>query len=224
MNDEWGKAENMTTARIGDVEFNLGAGSYSNDQTLTVAQASRLTGLSRDMIEKLIEGGFFPDMSAWRFVELSKREVILSATGNQPVLRTSSTLEYDVEDNNRVVGCRADMTPDVLVEATRKYWRCNPHRIIDSGFLPVSVGAVSVAALRISGLDGEPLHETGTNANGSEYSYDRYAFEAELIARLPEIGGEIEYFVTPTDIEREKCELMFGAIQGSVSGGPIAYL
>jgi hypothetical protein len=151
---------------------------------------------------------------------LSRKPVLVPHFGNQPVLRTGSG-SVDPADG-RPIGYSASMSDADVLEANRMWWRADPEKIISAGYLPVSVGSLIVALLRIDGLD-ESVRFDAPDKNGNPGKEVRHSFKATLVARY-DADTDTTVMKTGETDDTVVAHGLPGHFHRAVSGGPIAYL
>jgi hypothetical protein len=197
-------------------------GKFSDRARLTVTATSEVLEVTPRAVRVILESGALSDLRSDRIVGISRKKVFVKGTGMQPVLRTGSG-SID-PSTNRPIGYNASMTDAEVLEANRMWWRADANKIVNAGYLPVSIGSLIVALLRIDGLE-ESVRFDAPDKNGDPGKEVRHSFKAELVARY---NGDRDEVVmcheNPTELDRGIAEGMLGRLHRAVSGGPIAYL
>ncbi|MDV6271377.1 hypothetical protein [Rhodococcus globerulus] len=157
---------------------------------------------------------------------LSKYPALLSPD-QQPVLRQRIARQVGGEEPlpRAWIGESATLTDTDVVDANSRWWRCNPDRIVDAGFLPVTIAGFVVTILHIQGLR-DTANRKWDSKQGRTIHQVRHAFDATLAARVRELGHPASNFIDPTLTSQEANHVrtILGGRSSAHSGGPIAYL
>ena len=197
-------------------------GKFAEGAELNLKTAAATLDVPPRSVRMMLESGVLPDLKSARVIEMSKRGVLVSSGGKQPILRTGvSSID---EETNRRIGYSADMSDSEVVEGNRQWWRADPDRIIAAYYLPVSIGGFNAALLGIDGLE-ESVRVDVADKNGKPGKEVRHSFQAHLIARYDGKTGQIVMAQDNPPVEDGVyAHAVLGRFQRSVSGGPIAYL
>lgn len=195
-------------------------GKFSESAQLTVKAASDALGITPRQVRIILESGVLSDLDSEKVMRLASKSIFVPHKGNQPVLRTGSS-GTDPEDG-RPIGYSNSMTDAEVVEANRMWWRADPNKIISAGYLPISVGSLIVALLRIEGLD-ESVRFEAPDKNGNPGKEVRHSFKATLVARY-DADSDTTVMKTGDTDDTVVALTLLGHFHRAVSGGPIAYL
>lgn len=195
-------------------------GKFSEHANLTIKAASDTLGITPRQVRLILEAGILSDLRVDKITALSRKPIFVPHGGNQPVLRTGSG-GVDPHDG-RPIGYNASMSNDDVLEANRMWWRADPEKIISARYLPVSVGSLIVALLRIDGLD-ESVRFDAPDKNGNPGKEVRHSFKATLVARYEGNSGLVVTYTGDSD-DMAVAYTLLGHFHKAVSGGPIAYL
>lgn len=197
-------------------------GKFSDRAKLTVTATSEALQITPRQVRLILESGVLPDLRSDRIVRLSRKKVYVPRDGTQPILRTRS--ESTDPDSGRPIGYSASMTDDDVLAASRMWWRADPSKIVNAGYLLVSVGSLIVAILAVDGVDSSVRVEV-PGKNGETGNEVRHSFNARLVSRYEGVTDSVIWVgADTTPFEYAISEALLGHFHRAVSGGPIAYL
>lgn len=196
------------------------AAKFDVDAEVSLKTAASLLDISPHFVRMLLEAKILQNLNSERITQISKRYFIAPSGAEQPVLRTG--VEGFDENEQRKIGYSDEMSDADFVEASRKWWRADPEKIVRAYYLPVSCGSMIVGLLGIDGIEDSirVTDEAKTKGNVTEV---RHSFNARLLARY---DADTDFVVMHTDDADDVAvaNTLVGHFQRSVSGGPIAYL
>lgn len=195
-------------------------GQFSDDIEISVKMAAQALDVSPRSIRMLLEAGVLPSLKSSHILSLSKKPAFIKSKGLQPILRTG-VAGFDT-DENRPIGYGAEMSDDDVLEASRRWWRADPEKLIAARYLPVSLGGLNVALLGIRGLE-ESIRVDVLDKNEKPGKEVRHSFDAYLVARY-DVENDVVLMKTGDSDDTVAALTLLGHFQRSVSGGPIAYL
>lgn len=201
--------------------FAAPAGSRPERVTITRSQAAARLGMSPAGVDKLIRAGILrvpldPDVVD----EMAARPFLKVATGELTVLRTDAQADADPGrypgEDRRYIGYGVGMDPADLEDATLRWWRSDPERVLDNQLFTVTVATIPGAVFDIGGVAPHPIRRDGEE-------HLRYHYYGRLLARLSD-GLVVRYSPgIPGHLRALAGEIMASRIHAP-SGGPIAYL
>lgn len=186
---------------------------------VTRAEAARRLDVNASGgLRKMIRCGLLPASPTESDVERWEgRQVLDLESGELTVLRTDakepSPPMYPT-DPRKWLGFDITMTEAELEDASLRWWRCKPERVVNNELFAVTIAEYPVALYL--------LHEhVASNRYGDE-KFDRHHFAGVLLAR---IDRNLELAVAPSSAvsESDIRSIMASRIRAS-SGGPIGYL
>lgn len=128
------------------------SGSVGEQTLLTRQQAASVLQITKRSVAKLLDSKYLSALTVDRVTALSKYPALLSPD-QQPVLRQRIAQRASQEPLPRAwIGESANLTDSEVVDVDSRWWRCSPDRIVDAGFLPVTIAGFVVTVLQIHGL------------------------------------------------------------------------
>lgn len=184
--------------------------------TITRSQAAARLGMSPAGVDKLIRAGVLHvPLESGVVDELAARPFLRVRDGELTVLRTDARDEAYPGEDRRYIGFHVDMTLTELEDASLRWWRCDPQRVVDNELLAVCVATVPVAVYAITG------HVAHKYRDGEDQP--RHHFSGRLVARLTD-SGTIRHNQNAAGYLRPLATQILAARVHAPSGGPIAYL
>ncbi|MBV2353818.1 hypothetical protein KUM39_05500 [Streptomyces sp. J2-1] len=187
-------------------------------QILTRSQAATALGLSPNTVTKLLASRFLTGLEADRVGVLARAPHVGVTHGVLPVLRTAAAgPPADADDDRAYIGDSAHLSDDEFLQASRRWWRCEPETIVAAGVLPVAVAGWVTGVLAVHGVDD-------TRRLGPQEV--RHSFAATVAGRVGTLDDPATARVLTTDPHLADLtgQLLGARVQSAVSGGPIAYL
>lgn len=196
------------------------AGESEPQKTLSRTAAAARLELHVAAVGKMIRAGMLPVPIATDAIDqLRDRPRLQVVAGELTVLRTDARAIADAgkypDDPRRWMGFHVDHTDVELEDASLRWWRSEPGRVVDNELFAVTVATFPVAVYRIFGLEASRTR--------ADEDAQRHHYAGQLLAR-----------VTPGMIVSRR-EPIPGHLRGRVdqimasritvaSGGPIGYL
>ncbi|WP_328974125.1 hypothetical protein [Streptomyces canus] len=181
------------------------------------SQAANALGLSPNTVGKLLDSRFLRDLQAARVMALAHAPQVSVTAGILPVLRTAAAAPPAHKDDDRdFIGDSPELTDEQFLEASRRWWRCDPQMIVAAGVLPVAVAGWVTGVLAIHKAD----------ATWRLPREVRHSFTATVAGRVGALDAPETFRVLATDpaVADLTGKLLGARVQAAVSGGPIAYL
>jgi hypothetical protein len=188
--------------------------------TLTRTQAAARLELNPAGVDKLIKAGMLGlPIRAADVDKISGRERLQVLNGELTVLRTDARAEADRDkypaDPRRWMGFHVQHTDEELEAASLRWWRSDPHRVLDNELFAVTVATFPVAVYRILGIAG--------SITRADEDTPRHHYAGQLLARVHP-GLETTFPQdTPGHLRTLAKQIMDQRIVVT-SGGPVGYL
>ena len=152
------------------------------------------------------------DVASWE-----GRPFLGLSTGELTVLRTDSkepSPPVYPKDPRKWLGFDVGMNDFELEDASLRWWRCKPARVIYNELFAVTIAEFPVALYL--------LHEHVDHRRFGDEGFDRHHFAGTLLARL-DADLELDIRPSPALSESDIRTIMASRIRTS-SGGPVGYL
>lgn len=152
------------------------------DSMMSLTEIARALGTSPYLAQRLIRSGWIqPTLS--EVAALAKRQIITSS-GPVALLRmgmpeTITETEADGSTTSRKIGIAPDYDDEQILEAVRRWWRCSPEDILDSGVVLVSFSGFVVAVAEFTALEDSIRQDR----------FVRHSFQARLLGRVIDLGS-----------------------------------
>lgn len=186
---------------------------------VTRAEAARRLDVNASGgLRKMMRCGLLPesptdaDVGRWE-----GRPFLGLASGELTVLRTDSkepSPPVYPKDPRRWLGYDVTMTDVELEDASLRWWRCKPARVLYNELFAVTIAEFPVALYL--------LHEHVDQRRFGDEEFDRHRFAGALLARLDD-NLELDVRSSPALPESDVRTIMSSRIR-TTSGGPIGYL
>lgn len=188
--------------------------------TLTRTQAAARLELNPAGIDKLVKAGMLGlPIKATSVDKITGRERLQVLDGELTVLRTDARAEADRDkypaDPRTWMGFHVAHSDEDLEAASLRWWRSDPHRVVDNELFAVTVATFPVAVYRILGTAG--------SITRADEDTPRHHYAGQLLARVHP-GVETTFHQdTPGHLRALAKQIMASRIVVS-SGGPVGYL
>lgn len=188
--------------------------------TLNRTQAASRLGMNGPGVDKLVRAGLLTlPIKASAIADLQDRPRLQITAGEITVLRTDARTECDPllypMDQRQWMGFHVQHTDAELEASSLRWWRCDPHRVVDNELLVVTVATFPVALFRI-------LEHVDSIVRPDE-PRPRHKFSGELLGRVyPDMAQDLP-LGTPGHLREMAKQIMNSRISVN-SGGPIGYL
>lgn len=199
--------------------FAVGEESEPQTTLSRTAAAARLE-LHVAAVGKMVRAGMLPvPITAAAVDRLRDRPRLQVVTGELTVLRTDARAIADAGkypgDPRRWMGFHIDHTDAELEDASLRWWRSEPDRVVDNELFAVTVATFPVAVYRVLGLEASRIRP--------DEDAQRHHYAGQLLARVT--AGMI---VSRRDPEpghlRGRVDQIMASRITVASGGPIGYL
>lgn len=188
--------------------------------TLTRTQAAARLELNPAGVDKLVRAGMLGlPIQATSVDKITGRDRLQVLDGELTVLRTDARAEADrgkyPADPRKWMGFHVEHSDEDLEAASLRWWRSDPHRVVDNELFAVTVATFPVAVYRIL--------SRVTSITRADEDTPRHHYAGQLLARVHP-GMEITVPQdTPGHLRGLAKQIMASRIVVS-SGGPVGYL
>lgn len=184
--------------------------------TITRSQAATRLQTSLAGVDKLIHARVLRvPLDAEIVDELATREFLEVADGELTVLRTDARADSYPGEDRRYIGFHVEMTSEEVEDASLRWWRCDPGRVLDNRLFAVCIATIPVAVYEI--------REHVAHKYREDEDQPRHHFGGRLLARMTD-GRVVRYEDQAAGYLRPLAEQIMSSRVHAPSGGPIAYL
>lgn len=189
-------------------------------ETLSRTAAAARLELHVAAVGKMIRASMLPlPITAAAVDQLRGRPRLQVVDGELTVLRTDARAIADAgkypDDPRRWMGFHVDHTDAELEDASLRWWRSEPGRVLDNELFAVTVATFPVAVYRIFGLEASRTR--------ADEDAQRHHYAGQLLARVT--PGMIVRWREPIPGHlRARVDQIMSSRITVASGGPIGYL